>query len=434
MKDSIVEQIIDLANQRGVAAEVYYVASQATPIEFSNNRLKFLSDKASGGIALRVIADGKLGFASSTDLTRLSDLLDAAIATSEISPPVAFDFAENVNFMEQPRDYQKQTTEQLVESGKELIAKVHEYNSDILVDVNFQSVDGQIKLATTNNVDLKKYTQSFSTLVSGNLVRGVNFLEASVAEITRERSPDLATILDKLITKFQWAERKATISSGSYPVIFTPHAFSKTIGRMLRTILSGQSVMRNTSPLADKLGQKIFDNHLTVFEDPSLGVSACQFDDEGVTTRKKYLINQGMVQQFYWDRRWAARQGIESTGNGFRSGIERPNPSLTNLCLSPGQASLADLINDMDQGLIVDQILGARQSNVLTGEFSVNIDLGYKVEQGKIIGRVKDTMVSGNIFAALDNIVAIGDRPEWFRGKFYVPHILFAHLAVAARD
>ena len=64
--------------KKGIEAEVYYAASQDTPIEFGNNRLKSLETKASEGIALRVIADGKLGFASSTDLTRLADLVDAA--------------------------------------------------------------------------------------------------------------------------------------------------------------------------------------------------------------------------------------------------------------------------------------------------------------------------------------------------------------------
>lgn len=434
MKEQIVEQVVDLAQQSGIEAEVYYAASQDTPIEFSNDRLKSLETKASEGIALRVIADGKLGFASSTDLTRLSDLVDAAIATAAIGDPVEFDFTQDVNAIEPASNYQPPTTESLVEVGEKLITQVHQYNPDILVDVSFHSRRSQVKLATTTNVYTEQNSQSLSAVLSGNLVRGEDFLKAYAYEVTRERSPDYEAILQKLITKYQRAEARAGIASGSYPVLFTPSAASSTFGRMFGTIFSGQSVRQKASPLWDKLGSKIVDERISVFEDPSLGVAACKFDDEGVATSKKHLINQGVAEQFYWDRRWAAQQGIESTGNGFRGGISRPSPSLANVCLSPGQTSVADLIAGMAEGIIIDQVLGAGQSNVLAGEFSVNIDLGYKVEQGKIVGRVKDTMVAGNIFDAFSNLIDLGDYPEWVGSSAYVPHILFAQLGVAARQ
>ena len=434
MNDKIVDQVIDLANKKGIEAEVYYAASQDTPIEFGNNRLKSLETKASEGIALRVIADGKLGFASSTDLTRLADLVDAAIATAEIGDPVEFDFSQNVDFVETKTDYQPPNTKTLVGVGEELISKVHQYNPDILVDVSFHSRTSTEKLATTTNVYTEQHSQSLSAVLSGNLVRGEDFLQAYAYEVTGDRAPDYQAILQKLITKYQRAEGGASITSGAYPVLFTPSAVSSTMGRMFGTIFSGQSVVQKASPLTDKLGDKIVDQRISVFEDPSIGVSACKFDDEGVPTSKKHLIDQGVVKQFYWDRRWAARQGIESSGNGFRGGISRPSPSLANVCIAPGSTSVADLISGIDEGIIVDQVLGAGQSNVLAGEFSVNIDLGYKVEQGKIVGRVKDTMVAGNIFEAFSNIIDLGDRPEWVGSGAYVPHILFAQLGVAARQ
>lgn len=434
MKDQIVEQVIDLANKKGIEAEVFYVASQDTPIEFGNNRLKSLETKASEGIALRVIADQKLGFASSTDLTRLADLVDAAVATAEIGDPVEFDFTQDVNSVEPKSDYQPPSTEKLVEVGEDLINQVHQYNPEILVDVSFHSGTSQVKLATTTNVYTEQNSRSLSASISGNLVRGEDFLQAYAYEVTRDQVPDYQAILQKLILKYQQAEGKASIKSGAYPVLFTPSAVASTMGRMFGTIFSGQSVVQKASPLTDKLGEKIADERISVFEDPSLGVSACEFDDEGVATSKKNLIDQGIVKQFYWDRRWAARQGIKSSGNGFRGGISRPSPSLANICIAPGQTSVADLIAGMDEGIIVDQVLGAGQSNILAGEFSVNIDLGYKVEQGKIVGRVKDTMVAGNIFEAFSNLVDLSDRPEWVGSSAYVPHILFAQLGVAARQ
>ncbi len=428
------EKVIDLAKKQNIEAEVYYLASQDTPIEFANNRLKSLQTKAIEGIALRVIVDGKLGFASASDLTRLDELVEAAIATAAISDPVEFDFASNVQLISPDSDYQLPSTEKLVDIGEKLIAKVHEYNSDILVDTSFNLGATQVQLATTTDTYAQQSDKGISASISGNLVRGEDFLQAYSYQVTRDEEPDYEKLVEDLIAKYQNAEQNASISSGTYPVLFTPLAAAMAIGSLFKTILSGQAVVQKASPLIEKLGEKVFDSRLTLTEDPTFGVSACQFDDEGTPTQKKLLIENGIVKQFYWDRRWASRGGTTSTGNGFRGGLSRPRPSLVNLCLSSGNSSFADLIAGMEEGIIVDQVLGAGQSNQLAGEFSVNLDLGYKVEKGKIVGRVKNTMVAGNIFEAFNNLVDFSDRPQWVGGSSYLPYILFASLGVASRE
>ncbi len=434
VKERVIEQVIDLANKKGLQAEVYYRQAADTPIEFANNRLKSLETKATKGIALRIIDDDRLGFASSTDLNRLEELVDAAVATAAIGDRIEFDFARDVNVITPASDYQPPNTEALVEVGENLIEQVHQYNPEILVDVSFHSSSSQVKLATTTNVYAERSKQILSATVSGNLVRGEDFLQAYAYELASDRQPDYEGILQKLIQKYQNAEDTATIKSGTFPVMFTPGAAASTIGSLFKTILSGQSVVQKASPLADKLGEKVFNERLTLYEDPTIGVGACAFDDEGTPTNKKTLINQGKIEQFYWDRRWAARQGVASSGNGFRGGISRPSPSLVNLCFTPGKTTVEDLIGGIEEGIIVDQVLGAGQSNQLAGEFSVNVDLGYKVEQGKIVGRIKNTMVAGNIFEAFEHLVDFSDRPEWVGSGSYLPHLLFSQLGVAARQ
>jgi PmbA protein len=436
VSDAILETILKLANQRVESAEIYYASSQDTPIEFENNRLKSLQTKAIRGVALRVIHQGRLGFASSTDLTRLEDLVDAAVQTSEIGDVAEFEFATHELKPEAAPggNYTPPTTQELVEVGERLIQQVHDYNSEILVDVGFHVRSGSAKIATSNGVYAERSSQTLSASLSGNLVRGEDFLQAYSYDVTRDRTPDYDLILQELLQKYQWAEQPATIHSGSFPVLFTPRAAASTLGRLFDTILSGQVVVQRASPLADKVGEKLFDDRFTLFEDPSLGPSACTFDDEGTPTSRKVLIDRGTVTGFYWDRRWAARAGCESTGNGFRGGLSRPGPDLVNLCIAPGKTTTADLIAGMEEGVIVDQVLGAGQSNQLAGEFSVNLDLGYKVEKGKIVGRVKNTMVAGSIFEAFQQLVDLGDRPEWVGGSAYLPSLLFEKLGVSARQ
>jgi PmbA protein len=434
MTDSTLETILQLAAPRTQSAEVYYLSSEDTPIDFENNRLKSLQTKALQGVALRVICDGRFGFASSTDLTRLEDLVDAAVQTATIGSPAEFEFATDFHQQESSPDFVPPTTESLVEVGDRLIQQVHDYNSEILVDVGFHVRSGAVKIATSQDVYAERSSKTTSVSLSGNLVRGEDFLQAYSFDMANDRPLDFDRLLSELLQKYQWAEQNATISSGSYPVLFTPRAAASAIAGLFDTILAGSTVVQKSSPLADKVGETLFDSRLTIFEDPSLGISARSFDDEGTPTSYKTYIENGTVKGFYWDRRWAARAGLASTGNGFRGGLSRPSPDMVNMCIAPGSTATADLIASMDEGIIVDQVLGAGQSNQLAGEFSVNLDLGYKVEGGKIVGRVKNTMVAGSIFEAFQNLADLSDKPEWVGGGAYLPSLLFSKLGVSARQ
>jgi PmbA protein len=416
------------------SAEAYYLSSEDTPIEFENNRLKSLQTKAQQGVALRVIANGKIGFASSTDLSRLDELVAAAVQTSEIGEPAEFEFASDPIASSPATTVSQPSTDHLVTVGDRLIEQVRAYNPEILVNVDFHIRSRLTAIATSAGVNATRRNYTTSSTLGGNLVNGEDFLQAYSYAIVREGEPDYDRLVEQVIQKYQWSEQLAQVTSGTLPVLFTPRAVASTIGGLFDTVLSGQAISQKASPLADKLGQTLFDSRLTIFEDPTLGVSACQFDDEGTPTSAKTFVNKGEVECFYWDRRWAAKAGRRSTGNGFRGGLSRPFPNTINLCIAPSSSSYASLISQMEEGVIVDQVLGAGQSNQLAGEFSVNLDLGYKVERGKIVGRVKNTMVAGNIFAAFKDLVDLSSETEWVGGGALVPAILFAQLGVAARS
>jgi PmbA protein len=136
---------------------------------------------------------------------------------------------------------------------------------------------------------------------------------------------------------------------------------------------------------------------------------------------------------FLYDLQTAALAGKQSTGNGSRSRGGLPSPSASAFTITPGDTAFDDMIKDIKEGLLVDFLMGASQGNILGGDFSGNVLLGYKIENGEIIGRVKDTMVSGNIYKALKDITAIGSEARWVGSSLFTPPIYLPGIAVSSK-
>ena len=163
-------------------------------------------------------------------------------------------------------------------------------------------------------------------------------------------------------------------------------------------------------------------------QQPNFEPYSCPFDDEGTITQPLSLIREGRLRQFYSDRTRARLLGTESTGNGFRPSLgSYPSPGLVNLIVEGGDSDFEQLVKQLGKGIIVEQILGGGAD--ISGDFSINIDLGYAVENGVITGRVKDTMVSGNVYQVLQEIIALGNDSRWIDSCF-TPSLLVEGLSI----
>jgi PmbA protein len=189
------------------------------------------------------------------------------------------------------------------------------------------------------------------------------------------------------------------------------------------------------SPLKDKLGAEVFDRKFSLWDDATLpyAVASCPCDDEGVTAQRTTLVENGVVSQFIYDLQTAGLANARSTGNGSRGG-GLPAPSMNSLVIREGETSYNDMVASIKSGLVVEQLMGAGQGNVLNGDFSGNVLLGYKIENGEVTGRVKNTMVSGNVYQVLKQIEALGNDIRWVDGFLKTPSICCANLSVASKE
>lgn len=225
-------------------------------------------------------------------------------------------------------------------------------------------------------------------------------------------------------------------------VLFMPDSMITLLWR-ITSGLSGRSIYEKISPIAGKLGQKIFSQKLTIIDDPLNDnyPLARSFDDEGVACNQLTLIDQGVLKSFYYDIKYAQKLGVTSTGHGYRSGpwggdplTTKPGPFLPHLFIKQGGAKLAKLISLMDRGIIVEGALGAHSGNIPNGDYSIGVSPGLYVENGEIVGQVKDAMVTGNIYETLTNVMELGDTLYPSFGGAWVPPLLCEGVSVTTKN
>jgi PmbA protein len=267
------------------------------------------------------------------------------------------------------------------------------------------------------------------------LVRDGDILFVGDSQSSCRAIEDYKSITTEVIKQLELAKRNAVISSATLPVIFTPMGVAGSLLSPLISAFNGKTVFDGASPLKDKKGLKIFDDRFFLWDDATIPweSGSAPFDDEGVPTHRNSLIHGGIVHQFYYDLRTAALAKTVSTGNGNRSG-GMPSPSPHAFVIDNGNIALEDMIRSVKQGLIIEQLMGAEQGNILNGDFSGNVLLGYKIDNGEISGRVKDTMVFGNVYQLLSRIEAIGNDSRWISGYVKTPSIYCSGISVTSKS
>ncbi|MFA7634644.1 MAG: TldD/PmbA family protein [Bacillota bacterium] len=443
------QDLLNTATQSAEAAEIYCVNSETIPVLFEVNKLKNIETRRTNGAALRIIKSGKIGFSSSTDTgeTAARELVSMAADSAVIGEPAKFDFpgpAARGGPTSAPRVYDdkiaKLSAGELVRMGQEIIDIITEDVPSIKCGVQLERKVEEVTIANSNNGGGSYSKTTLTALADALLVEGNDIFVVYAMGGSCHGDFDHRSLAQEIRERVRLGRNIATVSTGRMPVLFTPRGIMPLL-IALQSALNGKTALDGASPLAGRIGQQVVDPRISIYDDPTLddALGSCPMDGEGVQSRRTPLVEAGILRGFYYDLQTAGRAGESSTGNGFRRAIagdhfeSQPAPDTTNAQIAPGDDNLEEMIASMDEGIIVNQVMGAGQGNVLTGDFSINVHLGFKVEKGEIVGRVKDTMVAGNTLEVLNNIAAVSSRAEWAYGQYLAPAILFKSLGVAAK-
>ncbi len=220
------------------------------------------------------------------------------------------------------------------------------------------------------------------------------------------------------------------IASTTAPVIFENRLAMSLIGPLLGAI-SGPSIARGSSFLKDKLNQQIFARGVNLIEDPHRvrGLGSAPFDDEGVDTVRRALIDDGVLTTWLLNTSSARQLGLETTGHASRGLAGPSGVSTSNLTLSTGKRDQAGLMADAGTGLLVTSMFGP-SINGNTGDWSVGCS-GLWFENGEITGPVTEITVAGNLIDIYARLIPGSDLE--FRGANNAPSILVDGLAIAGK-
>jgi len=432
------EKILAQAKQAAEEAEVFMVSSEETPVHFEANRLKHIQSKQSNYAALRIIRKGRIGYAITTELGDRQNLVDAAIETAEFGTIAKFEFPSLTVY---PRikvfdpDIESVSLEEMIKLGEELINTVKGHTQDILCEA--EVTKGTISTRIINSRGGKvSYRQSIFALgIEGQLIHDTDMLFVGESQSSCHPTIKAENIARVVLQQLELARNRASMPSKPLPVIFTPNGVVSALVPPLMAAFNGKMVLQGASPIGNRLGELVFDEKLSLCDDSTIAYcpESRPSDDEGTPSQHTPLIQQGAIASFIYDLQTAALAHARSTGNGSRNNGGLPTPTPSAFIITPGNTSFDEMVDDIKEGLVIEQLIGAEQGNILGGDFSGNVLLGYKIESGKIVGRVKDTMVSGNVYQALKQISAIGSDAKWVGGSVNTPSIYCPSLSVASK-
>ncbi|CAM3163409.1 TldD/PmbA family protein [Paracoccus nototheniae] len=216
--------------------------------------------------------------------------------------------------------------------------------------------------------------------------------------------------------------------TGAFPILYDRRVSASLIGHLLSAV-NGSAIARGASWLRRDLGEGVLPPGMDLTEDPLRPryPSSRPFDAEGLATRSRLIVANGVLQGWTLDLATGRKLGMDSTASAARGLASAPQPSHSNVVLTSGRFSQPDLIAQMGRGLVVTSMLGA-SVNGTTGDYSRGA-AGFWVENGQIAYPVNECTIAGNLREMLMTLIAADDALPW-RGT-EVPSLLVEGMTVA---
>lgn len=424
-------------------AEVYQREIFKTATSINQGEMDAIESEKKTEISLRIVKGDGMGSAIATSLDDETIIERALISLEhQKTEPAVFPNEPIKEVMSSSDEVKALSTEEMVEMAFELSNRLAAAAPGIATGVELSKEIKTVKLVNSSGMDASyDYTNMALFLYTKN---DQGFYgagkEYSGGKIPVVRDADI----EKLVQFHKLGDNPVTLDNEKMPVIFAGNVMGALMLRVLGGV-NGGNVIKEISPLKDKIGTKVFSDKITIRDDGHLilGCNTCGFDDEGTPSKNTMLYEQGVLKNYLMTIGQAGKLNLEPTGNAVKRTLfskeieDAPGIFDTNLVIEGEHVPDADIIKGIQRGLLITGVMGAHTGNINQGEFSLNISSGYLIENGELVGKAKGSMISGNIYDLFQKVEAIGSEYEVMRSIFYhmgySPMVLFSEANIVGQ-
>jgi PmbA protein len=444
----LAEKAIGWLSAKGspLGAEVYLCRIENRSVDMRDGRLEMRQQASEAGMGLRLFEGGRMGFASAGGLEedvlpRLYDIVCAQMAylppdEHRVLPARRERPANDDGLAESLYD---QSLFESPLSGWE--ARLRELQEKALrADPRVKKVlqtdygEGRSEVAIASTAGVRTHERGTSCGVTLQLM-GEQAGEVQVGAASRVARFGAGLDLERIVSEAVF--RTVSLLGARKPptrrrtVLFDPWVAGEFFD-LIAGALSAETVQRGKSLFAGKLGKAVASPLVSFTDDPRRrgGLASALFDDEGVPTERKVMIEKGVLKDYFFDSYTARKAGRSSNGCAGRAGYKGPpGPLSSNFYLEPGRTSRADLIAGTEDGILAFELLGMHTADAISGEFSIGVS-GMAVEKGRLAGGIKNAMISGNLLDLLSKVDGVADDLTFY-GSIASPTFRVSGLMVA---
>lgn len=422
--------------------EIYSSFQESNTLSLLNGKVENYNLSKLNSITIRGLYNGKMA-AATTEVTTdeaIDSLLNQLIENSKVltAPEKEFIYDGKGDYTKVESlkaDYKEHSFEEKVALLKEMESRALAADPRVvqLGHCNFSEVSSKIQIINSKGVDLFEEFSYMSLVIGilasdGNGNTSVGYagdVNTKFAEIEKERvlKEALESALDTLN-----ADRPET---GEYEVVLHRDVASQLL-QAFSNVFSGYSAMKKMSILVDKIDSKVFGENITIVDDPFYpdALSKSSFDGEGVPTKTKKIVENGVFKTFMHNQKTANFFNTSSTGNSGKCGKSvRP----TNLVLLPGEMTKDEIIKKVQKGIYIKDVAGLHSGlNPVSGAFNVQSS-GFLIENGELVKPITLFVTSGNFFEMMNEVTYIGNDIEKRFNGVASPTIAIKKLMISGK-
>ncbi len=434
------EKTLDEARRSGVEAEAFLMHAKELSIEIVEGRVETLKQADETGLGVRVIKEGRTGFAFTSDLSdkavknAVNDAINISVFTTQDEYQILPEKAVYPDLQLFDQDTAAMSLEEKIEIARS-------------VERSAKSVDMRISIIERSGYDDLEYcnlimnSKGLYAYETGNFSGIYIFLVAeegddaqngfSTMSVRKAKDLSAALVGKEAAANAIRALNARTIRSGHMPVILEPYVATRFSG-IVASMVNAESVQKGKSMFAGKIGKQVASSQCTIIDDAVLeeGIASSRFDSEGVPAQTKTIIENGILNTYLHNSYTAQKDGGLSTGNAQRGSFRvLPSVGSTNFIMVPGRENKDSLMDGIDKGLYITEVMGMHTANPISGDFSVGA-AGIMIENGALSYPVRGVTMAGNMAEVLQNIDAVASNFRFYGGKG-APSIRIKELSIA---